>query len=268
MFESLIYDWNKIGAPAQPAARDARRRDAARRAAVAVGAHADHRPEDRDPAPDRPARHRHRRHRPARRRPARGAGRRAAGARDRRREAQGARQLRGPHHRDRHHADRRDQPAHRPQARSRHLHRLVADPPVHRRLDARLAAEEHRRGDPLRGDRRPRRDVRHRGHHARRPGDAAPALRVRDPRRRQAHLPRRHGRPRHALGRLGGGALRRAGDQGQPAPMSASTGTATAIATWRSSTASPPSRPAPRACMRRRSASASASATRRWTCCW
>ena len=34
-----------------------------------------------------------------------------------------------------------------------------------------------------------------------RSGDAAPALRVRDPRRRAAHLPGRHRRPRHAVGR-------------------------------------------------------------------
>ena len=95
-----------------------------------------------------------------------------------------ARQLRGAHHRGRHHADRRDQPAHRPPARSRHVHRLVADPPVHRRLDHRLAAEEHRGGDPVRGVRRPRGDVRHRGHHARGSGHAAPALRMRDQRRR------------------------------------------------------------------------------------
>ena len=73
------------------------------------------------------------------------------------------------------------------------------------------------------------------------------ALRVRHPRRRQAHLPGRHRRPRHAVGRR-----RRwcefagAGDQGRRAPTSASTGTATATATWRSSTASPRSRPAPR----------------------
>ena len=67
----LIYDWNgRQPAPAGPR-RDARRRDAARRAAVAVGAHAGDRAEDPDPAPDRRARHRHRRHRPARRRAAR-----------------------------------------------------------------------------------------------------------------------------------------------------------------------------------------------------
>ena len=38
MIDALIYDWNRIDAPARPPGRHARRRDAARRPAVAVGA--------------------------------------------------------------------------------------------------------------------------------------------------------------------------------------------------------------------------------------
>ena len=137
MLESLIYDWNKIGAPAKPPRGDARRRDAARRAAVAVGADADHRPEDRDPAPDRRARHRHRRHRPARRR-----------ARTWSRDVERlAREIVGAKLSVRANCAARTTidditPIAEIAQRTglpievRHVHRLVADPPVHRGLDA------------------------------------------------------------------------------------------------------------------------------------
>ena len=61
-------------------------------------------------------------------------------------------------------------------------------------------------------------------------------------------------------------ALRAGAGRGARRRRSASTGTATATATWGRSTASPRSRPAPRACTARCSGSASASATRRWIC--
>ena len=115
----------------------------------------------------------------------------------------------------------------------------------------------------------PRRDVRHRGHHACQSRDAAGDLHA---------APSGPGAKRicvadtvgHATP-AGASAVVRfagAGDSRNWAPTSASTGTATAIATWRSSTASRRSRPAPTASTAPRSASASASATRRWTCCW
>ncbi len=110
-------------------------------------------------------------------------------------------------------------------------------------------------------------DVRDRRHDARGSGDAAPALLDRDPRRRVARLRRRHRRPRHAGRRGRGRALRRAASSTSAAAASASTGTATAIATSRSSTRWRRSTPARRGCTAPRSASASASATRRWTCC-
>ena len=67
--------------------------------------------------------------------------RRSAGrARSSARRLRVQRQLRRAHARQRHHADRRDRAADRRADRVLHVHRLVADPAVHRRLDARLAA--------------------------------------------------------------------------------------------------------------------------------
>ena len=117
------------------------------------------------------------------------------------RQAEGARQLRRAHDHQRHRADRRDHAAHRPADRGRHVHRLVADPPVHRGLDARLPAASTEEAISFAVTEGLDGDVRHRRHHARRSGDAARALRVRDPSRRQAHLRRRHRRSRHAVGR-------------------------------------------------------------------
>jgi 2-isopropylmalate synthase len=63
----------------------------------------------------------------------------------------------------------------------RRLHRLEPAAPVRRRLEHRRAAAADGGGDCLRRARGPAGALRHRGHHPRRPGDAAPALFDRDP---------------------------------------------------------------------------------------
>ena len=86
--------------------------------------------------------------------------------------------------------------------------------------------------------------------------------------RREAGLHRRHGRPRDAGRRRGGRQVREGRRRRVRRRTSGSTGTAIATATSPSPTRWPRSRPARRGCTARRSASASASATRRWICCW
>ena len=75
------------------------------------------------------------------------------------------------------------------------------------------------------------------------PETAAAAVLGRDPRRRDAGLHLRHGRPRDAGGRCGGRRASSRRSSRSAAAASGSTGTATAIATSRSSTRSPRSTP-------------------------
>ena len=256
--------------PAPRAGRDARRRDAARRAAVAVGPHA-RRSTRRSSILHHMdgARHRHRRHRPARRRPEGGARRRAPRARDRRRPA----------------AIRANCAARTMVADIKPIAEIQQrtgvpiecgafigsspDPAVRGRLDARLPAQVHRGGDHLRRQAGPHGDVRHRGHDAGRSRVAAPAV----------HRPRSAPAPRGCASRTRSGTRRRTArkavvhvrevaDRGARRRTSASTGTATAIAASASRRASPRSKRARRGCTARRSASASAAATRRSICCW
>ena len=109
--------------------------------------------------------------------------------------------------------------------------------------------------------------MRHRGHHPRRPRDAARHLhlRIRAGARRICVADTVGTRRRPAPRRWSASPPR---SSASPAPRSASTGTATATATSPSSTASPPSTPGPAACTAPRSASASGSATRRSISCW
>ena len=99
------------------------------------------------------------------------------------------------------------------------------------------------------------------------PRHAARDLPLRDSRRRQAHLHRRHGRPRDARRRGRGREVRRRGDSRDRRRRRHRLARPSRSRHGRSSTASPRSKPAPPACTAPRSASASASATRRWTCC-
>ena len=110
-----------------------------------------------------------------------------------------------------HHAGDRDLAEGRAPDRGVHVHRLLADPPVRRELDARDDAQAHRGRGDLRGLERPAGHVRHRGHGARAARAAAPAVPVRDPRRRQAPVPVRHRRARHTDRRRQPGALRARG---------------------------------------------------------
>ena len=134
--------------------------------------------------------------------------------------------------------------AHRAADRVLLLHRLQSDPPLRRGLDGRLPAALHRGGGRRsRVQAGPDGDVRHRRHDAVGSRDAAPAVHGGDPRRRVAHLHRRHGRARDAGRRARRRPLSRGGSSRSTAATSASTGTATATATWGRSTASPRSRP-------------------------
>ena len=178
-----------------------------------------------------------------------------------------ARQLRVADAHRRHPAHRGHRAAHRPRHRGVHVHRIEPDPPVRRGLDARSPAAPDRGGRELCREAGADRDVRHGRHDARRSGFAARAVLDGDSRRRQPHLHRGHGRPRDAGRRRGRREVRavdrrrvrrrrrhrlarpsrsRSGHREQPGGDA---------------------RRARRACTAPRSASASASATRRWTRC-
>ncbi len=150
--------------------RGARRRNPPGRPAVAVRQEPLDRPEDPDPAPHGGSRHRLGRHRPPGRRPPRRRDRDAPGPGDRARKAQDPAQLRGAHRRRRHRADHRDLPESRDPDRGVLLHRLLADPPVRRRLGLRPhAADVGGRRLPGRARRAPG-HVRHRRHDTRASG--------------------------------------------------------------------------------------------------
>ena len=270
MIDGLVYDWNRDQRAAAAAHRDARRRDAARRPAVAVGADPVDRRQAAHPPPHRHARHPHRRHRPARRRrrrraatssgwPARSA---ASGCRWRPTAPPAPSSTtsgRSP----------RSSSAPGVPIEACAVHRQLADPAVRRGLDARLAAAQDRRRD-----------------HASRSSEGLPVMYVTEDTTR-AHPDTLRALYRCAIHAgasricvadtvgfatpVGAAAVVRfvaSGDRRSRRRRSASTGTATAIATWRWPAAWRRSTPARPACTARRWASASGSATRRWTCCW
>ena len=111
----------------------------------------------------------------------------------------------------RHQADRGDLPAHRRRDRVLHVHRLEPAAAVRRRVDDRSAAAADRRGHQVRRRRRAGGHVRDRRHHARRSGDAAPAVLDGDPGRRVARVRGGHGRACHARRGRGGRAGSSAG---------------------------------------------------------
>ena len=234
------------------------RRDPPGRVAEPVGRGSGHRRQGAPAAPDGSPGHSHGGHRPARRGSQGRLGRDAVGTGDRGRRPEHPGELRGPHPPERRAAHRRDQPAGGDSHRGLHLHRQLADSAVRRGLDAGQDSAGHRGGGPLRRGRGPAGNDGDGRHDPGSPRDPQGHLRDGHSQRREAVVPGRHRGARRAGRSPGPGPVRPGRDRG-----AVGRGRGGGLATpWR------PSKPEPPGSTERRWASASGSATRKWTCCW